>query len=213
MGLKSEKEALIGGLTACGYLRSKRVIAAFKTVPRERFLPENYKRWAYADTPLPIGGGQTISAPHMVAVMTEALDVRSKHRIMEIGAGSGYQAAILATLVQQGEIHTLEIVDELIDHARRCLKPYKNVFLHHSDASHGLKSKAPFDRILATCGCPDIPKAWVDQLKDSGSIIAPVGGHFEQRLVRITKCDGKITRADLSFPCVFVPMRGEHGWD
>ncbi len=207
-----DQKELVKALVAEGLLKSRKVIAAFGEVPRENFLPESLKGLAYSDTPLPIPGGQTISAPHMVAVMSEYLDVKDGQKILEIGAGSGYQAAILSKMAPRGKIYTVEVVPELTEFAKKNLKDYKNVHVFSGDGSIGLPEYAPYDRIIATAGCPSIPKPWMDQLKENGRIVAPVGGMYEQRLILLEKKNGKILEADLNFPCVFVPLRGLYGW-
>jgi protein-L-isoaspartate(D-aspartate) O-methyltransferase len=207
-----DRNDLIKMLMAEKLLRSRRVIKAFEDVPRENFLPDSLKGLAYSDTPLPIPGGQTISAPHMVAVMSEYLDVKANHKILEIGTGSGYQAAILSRMALRGKVYTLEVVLELTDFAKKNLAGYKNVRVFSGDGSIGLPEYALYDRIIATAGCPGIPRPWMDQLKEGGKIVAPVGGMHEQRLVLIEKKNGKILETDLNFPCVFVPLRGLYGW-
>jgi protein-L-isoaspartate(D-aspartate) O-methyltransferase len=207
-----DREELVGALVSEGLLKSKRVIDAFRKVPREKFVPNGLKSIAYSDSPLPIPGGQTISAPHMVAVMTEYLDVKGGQKILEIGTGSGYQAAILSVLNPKGKIYTVEVVPELFNFAKENLKDYKNVHVFSGDGSIGLPEYAPYDRIIVTAGSPNIPKAWVEQLKEKGKIIAPVGGTYEQRLMMVEKKNGKIIEKDLNFPCVFVPLRGLYGW-
>jgi len=207
-----DQKELVKMLMAEGLLKSGRVIKAFGEVPRENFLPESLKGLAYSDTPLPIPGGQTISAPHMVAVMSEYLDVKDGQKILEIGAGSGYQAAILSKMAPRGKIYTVEVVPELTEFAKKNLADYKNVHVFSGDGSIGLPEYAPYDRIIATAGCPSIPKPWMDQLKENGRIVAPVGGMYEQRLILLEKKNGKILEADLNFPCVFVPLRGLYGW-
>jgi protein-L-isoaspartate(D-aspartate) O-methyltransferase len=207
-----DRNDLIKMLMAEKLLRSRRVIKAFEDVPRENFLPDSLKGLAYSDTPLPIPGGQTISAPHMVAVMSEYLDVKANHKILEIGTGSGYQAAILSRMALRGKVYTLEVVLELTDFAKKNLAGYKNVHVFSGDGSMGLPEYAPYDRIIATAGCPGIPRPWMDQLKEGGRIVAPVGGVYEQRLILVEKKNGKILETDLNFPCVFVPLRGLYGW-
>jgi len=207
-----DRNDLIKMLMAEKLLRSRRVIKAFEDVPRENFLPDSLKGLAYSDTPLPIPGGQTISAPHMVAVMSEYLDVKANHKILEIGTGSGYQAAILSRMALRGKVYTLEVVLELTDFAKKNLAGYKNVRVFSGDGSIGLPEYALYDRIIATAGCPGIPRPWMDQLKEGGRIVAPVGGVYEQRLILVEKKNGKILETDLNFPCVFVPLRGLYGW-
>jgi len=207
-----DQKELVKALMAEGLLKSKRVTKAFEEVPREEFLPDALKGLAYSDTPLPIPGGQTISAPHMVAVMSEYLEVNAGQKILEIGTGSGYQAAIISRIAPRGKIYTVEVVPELTEFAKKNLADYKNVHVFSGDGSIGLPEYAPYDRIIATAGCPSIPKPWMDQLKENGRIVAPVGGMYEQRLILLEKKNGKILEADLNFPCVFVPLRGLYGW-
>jgi len=207
-----DRKDLVEMLVAERLLKSRKVIRAFGDVPRENFLPERLRGLAYSDTPLPIPGGQTISAPHMVAVMSEYLDVEANHKILEIGAGSGYQAAILSKMAPRGRVYTIEVVLELTDFAKKNLIGYKNVRVFSGDGSIGLPEYAPYDRIIATAGCPSIPRPLMDQLKEGGKIVAPVGGMYEQRLILVEKKDGKILETDLNFPCVFVPLRGLYGW-
>lgn len=207
-----DRKDLISLLMSEGVLKSRRVIRAFEEVPREDFLPDGLKSLAYSDTPLPILAGQTISAPHMVAVMSEYLDVRDGQKILEIGTGSGYQAAILSRLNPRGKVYTIEVIIELTEYAKQRLKKYSNVYVFSGDGSIGLPEYSPYDRIIATAGCPSVPKPWTDQLKEGGKIIAPVGGMYEQRLILIEKKKGKIQETDLNFPCVFVPLRGLYGW-
>lgn len=203
--MKRENDLLVDGIVAAGYLRSPAIIAAMKKVDRINFVPQKYEKYAYADEPLPIGQGQTISQPLTVAYMTECLDVHDGQRILEIGAGSGYQAAILAELNPKGKIYTIERIPGLAEMAKSNLKKYKNVEAVGGCGVKGLKEKAPFDRIIATCACRQIPAAWIDQLKKGGKIVAPVGVGFFQQLVRIEKNDEIIT-VDLNFPCAFVPL-------
>jgi protein-L-isoaspartate(D-aspartate) O-methyltransferase len=205
------RDVLIKLLILEGVLSSEKVITAFKKVRREQFVPERLKEAAYEDTPLPLLGGQTISAPHMVAKMTEELDVKSGQNILEIGTGSGYQAAILSVLNQKGKIFTIELSPELAECAKNALREFENVRVFSGDGSLGLPEYAPYDRIIATAGCPDIPKPWIQQIKDGGKIVAPVGGVYEQRLVLVEKRKGKIIEKDLNFPCVFVSLRGVYG--
>jgi protein-L-isoaspartate(D-aspartate) O-methyltransferase len=207
-----DRKELVKSLVSEGLLKSRRVIKAFEQVPREQFLPDRLKGLAYSDTPLPIPGGQTISAPHMVAVMSEYLDVKANHKILEIGAGSGYQAAILSKMAPKGRVYTVEVVPELTDFAKKNLAGYRNVRVFSGDGSMGLPEYAPYDRVIATAGCPSIPTPWMGQLKENGKMVAPVGGRYEQRLILVEKKNGKNLETDLNFPCVFVPLRGLYGW-
>jgi protein-L-isoaspartate(D-aspartate) O-methyltransferase len=205
-------EELIGALAAEGVLKTKRVIGAFRKVPRENFVPPALKGAAYYDSPLPIPAGQTISAPHMVAVMTEWMNVRDGQKVLEIGTGSGYQSAILSVLNPRGKIYTIEVQPELAESAKENLRGYKNVDVFSGDGSLGLPECAPYDRIMATAGCPSVPRPWIEQLKGGGKILAPIGGMYEQRLVMVEKKKKGMIEKDLNFPCVFVPLRGLYGW-
>jgi protein-L-isoaspartate(D-aspartate) O-methyltransferase len=204
-----EKEEAIQYIINQGYLKTPRVIGAFRKVPREKFVLPEHCKFAYADSPLPLIKGQTISQPLIVAYMTEKLDVQDKQKILEIGAGSGYQAALLSVLNPNGKIYSVEIVPELAEYAKEKLCRYKNVKVINADASLGLSQHNPFDRIIATCACRVVPKPWLRQLKDSGKILAPVGGSFFQRLLLFEKKKRKVEEIDLAMPCAFVPLRGE----
>jgi protein-L-isoaspartate(D-aspartate) O-methyltransferase len=200
------REELILSLRREGFLRTQRVISAFRSVPREGFLPGKLSEHAYSDQPLPIGRGQTISAPHMVAVMTELLEPDSRDIVLEVGAGSGYQAAILSKLVK--EVFTVELEGELTGFARSNLERagIRNVEVIHGDGSRGLPEKAPFDKILVTCAVEDIPAPLIGQLKEGGIVTAPVGPYYRQTLVSGVK-EGKKLRTARHFPCIFVPLR------
>lgn len=204
-----DNNELVEMLVREGYLRSERVKQAFLKVPRERFVPDRYKELAYVDEPLPIGEGQTISAPHMVAIMTEALDVGNGMNVLEIGTGSGYQAAILSMLNPNGKIVTIERNPYLYRFAKKNLEPYRNVRVVLGDGTNGYPNESPYDRILVTAGAPKIPKPLVAQLKKDGFMIIPVGDSFSQKLLKVYS-DGSYE--DLHVPCVFVPLIGEHGW-
>lgn len=208
---KTNKD-LVNQLTERNLIKSKEVKQAFLKVDRKNFLPKDKEKWSYSDTPVPIGEGQTISAPHMVAIMTEELDVKQESKILEIGAGSGYQAALLGEAAEKGEIHTTEKVESLYQTAQENLKRYKNIKLYHKDGSKGIPEVAPFDRIISACGTPEIPEEWKKQLKETGIILAPVGGKYKQRLKRYRKKDGELKEKDLNLPCAFVPMKGKNGF-
>lgn len=213
MSREGERKKLVEGLIASGYLSKKEVIEAMLKVPRHEFIPSCQDYCAYADRPLSIGKGQTISAPHMVAMMTEHLDVKEDHKILEIGAGSGYQAAILADIAKNGKIYTVERIPELAIKAEEDLKRtgYKNVEIIIADGTKGYKQEAPYDRIIVTAAAPRIPDSLVKQLKDNGKMLIPVGGRMFQELLLIEKKDDKIHEKKLG-GCVFVPLIGEEGW-
>ena len=192
-------------------IRDKRVLAAMRSVPRHEFVPEAQREEAYADTALPIGHGQTISQPYVVAFMTEKLHAKPEDRVLEIGTGSGYQAAILAKIVK--EVYTIEIVEPLGRQADKDLKRlgFTNVKTRIGDGYAGWPDAAPFDAIIVTCAPDSIPKPLVDQLKEGGRMIIPVGpDRGRQNLYLMQKTDGKVTPVAV-LPVRFVPMTGEAG--
>lgn len=209
MKISSEKVKLIQNLVSEGYLKSKRVIRAFRKVPREDFVLPKDRDFAYADYPLSIPSGQTISAPHMVAMMLELAGITGGEKILEVGAGSGYNAAMMAELAgKKGRVYATELDRELADFARDNLRKsvYENVRIIHSDGSLGLESKKPFDRVIVTCACHEVPENLLDQLKEGGLLLAPVGGPMHQELILIRKTkSGLVTEKHGG--CVFVPLR------
>ena len=215
------RERVVEMLEREGYLRSSLVKKALLTVPRELFVPENLRRYAYFDTPLPIGYGQTISAIHMVAIMTEALEPLPGLKVLEVGTGSGYQAAVLAEIVarmdpaKKGHVYTIERVPELAEFAKRNLelagyKDYVTVIV--GDGSKGYPDEAPFDRIIVTAGAPSVPKPLIEQLDVNGRLVIPVGDKFVQRLLIAEKKPGGELDMKWGIECVFVPLIGEYGW-
>ena len=193
-------------------IRDERVLAAFEQVPRERFVPPGEVSFAYEDRPLPIGQGQTISQPYIVAYMTAHLDPQPGCRVLEIGTGSGYQAAILAALGL--EVYSVERIAELSASARDVLADLgllPRVRLRVGDGSLGWPGAAPFERILVTAGAPGVPPALVDQLADAGTLLVPVGDERTQQLVRVTR-DGTNLRYEKLLGCRFVRLIGGQGW-
>ncbi|HIH28662.1 MAG TPA: protein-L-isoaspartate(D-aspartate) O-methyltransferase [Thermoplasmata archaeon] len=207
-----ERERLVLQLHREGYLKTNAVQQAFLKVPREAFLPDVQKGYAYVDTPLDIGNGQTISAPHMVAIMCEALDIKKGQKILEIGTGSGYHAAIVAQLVgTTGTVYTIERFESLATTAKHNLEEIKcpNVIVEIGDGSCGLPAHQPYDRIYVTCAAPDIPQPLIDQLQDPGKLLIPVGDMFCE-LTILQKEKQKQTIHHLG-GCVFVPLVGRYG--
>jgi len=190
-----------------------RVLDALRAVPREKFFPDDLTGEAYADRAAPIGHGQTISQPYMVALMTERLDVRPEHRVLEIGTGSGYQSAILARLAR--DVYSIERVKPLLDEAFHRLMDlnYRNVHFRHGDGTLGWPEMAPFDRVLIAAGAPTVPQQLLlEQLADGGLAVLPVGPEDEQMLV-VVKRDGNKLHATDVCPCRFVKLIGREGWE
>jgi protein-L-isoaspartate(D-aspartate) O-methyltransferase len=204
--MEDERRMLIRNLINEGYLKTPRIIKAFESVDRRFFVPKEHQDHAYADYPLPIGRGQTISAPHMVAIMTELLEPQKTDKVLEIGAGSGYQAAILSKLVNH--IYTIELDPKLAEFARENLRRagIENVKVIVGDGSEGYKKEAPYDKIILTCATDDFPKPLIDQLKEGGIIMGPLGGSFLQNLIVAKKVRGYLERKNYG-GCVFVPLR------
>ncbi|MBZ0157408.1 MAG: protein-L-isoaspartate(D-aspartate) O-methyltransferase [Alphaproteobacteria bacterium] len=192
-------------------IKDPRVLDAMRRVPRHLFMPEPVRYSAYDDIALPIGEGQTISQPYMVAIMTELLELKGEETILEIGTGSGYQAAILGELAR--EVYTIERLPHLAAEAvsRLAELGYDNVTVITGDGTKGLEERAPFDRILITAAAPEIPEILVRQLKENGIIVAPVGERYSQVLIKGRKSGGVLVE-EFSTPCVFVPLIGEYGW-
>jgi protein-L-isoaspartate(D-aspartate) O-methyltransferase len=192
-------------------IRDARVLAAMRTIPRHRFVPEQYRAEAYEDAPLPIGHQQTISQPYIVAVMLEALALTGPERVLEVGTGSGYQAALLGELAAQ--VYTVEIIPELAHTARAVLSRlgYTNVQVLAANGSVGWAAGAPYDAIIVAAASPIVPPSLLDQLQDGGRLLLPVGDRESQTLLRVRKQQGIIRTEDLG-GCAFVPLVGEAGW-
>ncbi|MFH1473920.1 MAG: protein-L-isoaspartate(D-aspartate) O-methyltransferase [Candidatus Aenigmatarchaeota archaeon] len=212
--VNEENERLIKHIKGLGRLKSREVEDALRKVKREFFVPDDMKYLAYRDSPLYIGSDQTISEPSTVVVMTEALDIKEGQKILEIGTGSGWQAAILAELVgDKGIVYTVEIIKELADFAKQNMEKLKikNVKVLKGDGSLGLKKYAPYDRIVVTAGSPEIPKELLSQLKPNGIMVIPVGNLYLQRMYVVRKIKGGIEKKGIgSF--MFVPLTGKHGF-
>jgi protein-L-isoaspartate(D-aspartate) O-methyltransferase len=201
------RDEMIETQIAARGVRSTAVLEALRKVPRHVFVPESMRAFAYADTPLPIGNGQTISQPYIVAFMTELLGVGANDRVLEIGTGSGYQAAVLARLARQ--VYTIERDGALAERARATLagEKIRNVEVRTGDGYKGWPEQAPFDRVIVTAAPPEVPQALVDQLKPGGRLVAPVGASTaDQQLVVLEKDKaGRISRRSV-LPVRFVPM-------
>ncbi len=209
MEFEVEKKRLIEELRQHGI--SESVLDAMRKVPRHLFVPERERNHAYADYPLPIGWGQTISAPHMVAIMCDLLDIHDDMKILEIGAGSGYHAAVMAVLAGSGHVYAVELIEGLAYFARDNLKKasISNVTVIVEDGSLGLPDYAPYDRISVAAAAPDILDTLTDQLKVGGKLVIPVGRYF-QELYLVTKTNG--LKKEAKGGVVFVPLVGKKGF-
>ncbi len=211
---KDERMAMVDKLKTWGYLKSKKVTDAMKNVPRHIFLPEDQKPYAYEDRPLPVGKNQTISAPHMVAIMAEALDLNGNEKVLEIGAGTGYHVSVVAEILKEGSVFSIEKIEALAKKAKENIEEagYTNIKVITGDGTLGYKEEAPYDSIFVTAAAPDVPPPLIDQLKPGGLLLIPVGSRYQQTLTSITKTkDGELKKKNQG-GCVFVPLKGKHGW-
>ncbi len=195
-------------------IRDQRVLAAMEKIPRHIFVDDGLKEQAYLDNPLPIGEGQTISQPYIVALMTEAMEIGPKDNVLEIGTGSGYQTAILAELA--GQVFSVERIALLASKARRCLDAlgYFNVAIRVGDGTYGWKEESPFHAIIVTAGGPALPRQFISQLAVGGRIVLPIGDHHVQALYKVTKLsdDPEDLKKENLGGCRFVDLIGEYAW-
>ena len=210
MNLEKERERLLEHLRR--EISDERVLSAMARVPRELFVPKSSRYLAYEDRPLPIGEGQTISQPFIVALMTQALELVGTEKVLEVGTGSGYQAAILAELAR--EVITVERLPRLALSARRTLRKqgYTNARVYLAPRTLGWRDEAPYDAIMVTAAAPQIPRELMDQLVVGGRMVIPVGSRWEQDLLQVIKREEGMTINNLT-PCRFVPLIGEEAWD
>lgn len=207
------RDRLVERSIAARGVSSPKVLAAMRSVRREEFVPEHLRALAYDDAPLPIGHGQTISQPYIVAFMTEALGLEGGEKVLEIGTGSGYAAAVLSEIA--GEVYSVECIGELADTAASRLRDlgYRNVHVLHGDGTLGWKEHAPFDAIVVTAGGPDIPESLKEQLKIGGRLVMPVGSRRHvQELVRVTRLSEDSFECEEVADVRFVPLVGAEGW-
>ncbi|ASJ00466.1 protein-L-isoaspartate(D-aspartate) O-methyltransferase [Thermococcus gorgonarius] len=208
-------EKLVEALEIEGIIRDSRVKEAFLKVPRYLFVEGRYRKYAHLDEPLPIPAGQTISAPHMVAIMLQLADLRPGINVLEVGTGSGWNAALIAELVKT-DVYTVERIPELVEFARRNLERagYSDrVHVIPGDGTKGFPPKAPYDRIIVTAGAPEIPKPLIEQLKPGGKLIIPVGSyHLWQDLLEVIKRPNGSIKIKNHGGVAFVPLIGEYGW-
>ena len=208
----AERERMVRQQLAGRGIRDPRLLDAMRQVPRHRFVPPDELAYAYADGPLPIGSGQTISQPYIVALMTQMLELQGGETVLEIGTGSGYQAAVLAQLARQ--VYTVERHAELAENARRVLSELgiSNVEVLTADGSCGWELHAPYQAILVTAAAPEVPRPLLDQLAEGGRLVLPVGGRGTQILQRWER-QGEAFECEEGIPVAFVPLRGEYGWE
>jgi protein-L-isoaspartate(D-aspartate) O-methyltransferase len=209
--LEKLRQAMVADQLIGRGIRDERLLAAFRRVPRHQFVPAALRGAAYDDGALPIGEHQTISQPYMVAIMTELLRLQGGERVLEVGTGSGYQAAILAELCKK--VFTVERLPGLSSQAQKILGAlgYRNIEFLVGDGTEGHPAGAPYDGIVVTAGCPDVPPPLVDQLAEGGRLVIPVGETFLQTLTLVSKEHGQ-ARIERSIGCVFVPLLGKYGW-
>ena len=211
MDYKRLREGMVKDQLIARGISDERVLAAFYKVEREKFVPSDLREDAYGDFPLSIGEGQTISQPYMVALMTQSLELKGCERVLEIGTGSGYQTAILAELSEG--VYSVERIKSLAQKAESLLKKlgYSKVKIFVSDGTRGWEEFSPYDRILVTAGAKQVPQPLVNQLKDEGIMVIPVGSIYSQELRVIRKKKGRVRSISVE-RCVFVPLIGKYGW-
>ena len=212
MDFSAEREEMVAEQLVPRGVSDPAVLSAFRKVPREEFIDPEHQKLAYIDAPLAIGEGQTISQPFTVAMMTQLLELKATDKVLEIGTGSGYQAAILVEIVSDGRVFTIERFENLAKKAVKGLKSlnYENVEVVVGDGTRGLPDEAPFDAIIITAAAPEIPQPLIDQLKIGGRLVMPVGGEWHQEMVRLTKTKEGIERENFG-GYRFVPLVGEYG--
>jgi len=208
---EKEREHMVESQLARRGIKDKRVLDAMRQVPRHLFVPQDRRDLAYCDGPLPIGQGQTISQPYIVALMTELLELTGQEKVLELGTGSGYQAAILSRLVRQ--VYSVERHAVLAEQAEKVLAQlgYDNVFISVGDGTLGWPEHSPYEAIIVTAAAPDIPRPLVEQLADGGRLVAPVGSRWSQVLAKVKRQGEKLAREHLT-AVAFVPLVGKHGW-
>jgi protein-L-isoaspartate(D-aspartate) O-methyltransferase len=209
--LEVKKKSMIDSQLKSRGISSFEVLRAMSVVPREKFVSSEFIEAVYNDGPLSIGSGQTISQPYMVAMMTEALMLKKNDKVLEIGTGSGYQAAVLQEIA--AHVFSVERISPLAEHAWNVLASlgYTDIAIKVGDGTLGWPEESPFDAIIVTSGSPEVPETLLNELKDGGRMIIPVGSMSHQRIIRITRTKGNFNKEEL-LSCVFVPLIGEYGW-
>lgn len=210
---KPRKKMLTSQVISRG-VSDARVLKAMEKIPRHLFVDEGLQDQAYADNPLPIGERQTISQPYIVALMTEALELKGNEKVLEIGTGSGYQAAILAELAER--VFSIERIGSLADKARKVLESlnYYNVLIRVGDGTYGWREESPFDAIIVTAGAPDVPRTLLEQLAIGGRLVVPTGDRYTQKLLKLTRTSESLDNTETKDlgGCRFVNLIGEYGW-
>lgn len=208
---REDRDRMVAAQLAARGIASPTVLEAMASIPRHRFVSTDCEHLAYEDRPLPIGLGQTISQPYMVAYMTELLALKPSDRVLEIGTGSGYQTAVLARLC--AGVVTMERHPELQGRAKRNLAPlgFENIDFVTGDGTLGWRERAPYDAILVTAGSPRIPRALLEQLAEGGRLVCPVGNRQRQRLKKVTRQGNTLVQEEHT-ECIFVPLMGQDGW-
>lgn len=211
MNYEEQRKQMVDGQLISRGISCPKVLKAFRSVPRHRFVPSSLEADAYNDYPLPIGHGQTISQPYMVALMTECLRLTGDEKVLEVGTGSGYQAAILAEICR--EVYTIERDERLLESAKKALleEGYKNISFRYSDGTKGDTSAKPFGGIIVTAAAPSVPEELKRQLAENGRLVIPVGTRYSQMLMSIERKGDDFFQEDIC-GCVFVPLVGEYGW-
>jgi len=207
-----DREWMVEQQIALRGVKDERVLDAMRKIPRHLFIPLEARRLAYSDSPVGIGSGQTISQPYIVGLMTALLDVERHHKVLDVGTGSGYQAAVLGELA--AEVHSIERHPELAEEAEKTLTRlgYDHIHVHVGDGTQGYSPCALYDRIIVAAAAPSVPDALLNQLASGGRLIIPVGNRFSQRLEIWEKTEDKVTHTS-NIPVVFVPLIGENGWE
>jgi protein-L-isoaspartate(D-aspartate) O-methyltransferase len=208
---EKQQEQMVESQLARRGIKDKRVLDAMRQVPRHLFVPKDTRSLAYCDGPLPIGHGQTISQPYIVALMTELLELTGQEKVLELGTGSGYQAAILSRLVRQ--VYSVERHAALAEQAEKVLAQlgYANVVISVGDGTLGWPEHSPYEAIIVTAAAPDVPQPLIEQLADGGRLVAPVGSRWSQVLAKVKRQGEKLVREHLT-AVAFVPLVGKHGW-
>lgn len=205
------KSQLIEELKLQG-IKDKNILNAINKIKRELFIPKKHKKQAYENHPLPIGKDQTISQPYTIAIMLQALELKKSDKVLEIGTGSGYNAALIQEITKT-TVYTTEIIENLVKFAKSNLKKanIKKVKVFHYDGSKGFPKYKPYDKIIVTAACPSLPKNLIKQLKPKGILVAPIGSKFSQNMYKITKLKDKIKIENLG-NFIFVPLTGKYGY-